>query len=77
MRVISNYNKCSKLTLTQKIEEPLNTRMCACSEASLNKWVSGRVILFVGNVLIGVKDVFLLCCPLVLSLLKLRKIWIF
>ena len=28
------YNKCSKLTLTQKIEEPLSTRVSACSEAS-------------------------------------------
>ena len=34
--VIPNYNKCSKLTLTQKIEEPLSTRVSACSEASIN-----------------------------------------
>ena len=32
--VIPHYNKCSKLTLIQKIEEPLSTRMSACSEAS-------------------------------------------
>ena len=32
--VVPNYNKCSKLTLTQKIEEPLSTCVSACSEAS-------------------------------------------
>ena len=29
------------------------------------------------DVLVEVKDVFLLCCPLVLSLLKLREIGVF
>ena len=28
--VIPNYNKCSKLTLTQKIEEPLSTHVSVC-----------------------------------------------
>ena len=32
--VIPKYNKYSKLSLTQKIEEPLSTRMSACSKAS-------------------------------------------
>ena len=32
--VIPNYNKCSNLTLTQKIEELLSTHVSACSEAS-------------------------------------------
>ena len=32
--VIPNYNKCSKLTFTQKIEEPLSTRVSACLEDS-------------------------------------------
>ena len=41
--VIPNYNKCSKLTLIQKIEEPLSTRVStshACSEASVYICVS-------------------------------------
>ena len=33
--VIPNYNKCSKLTCTQKIEDPLSTRVSACLEASI------------------------------------------
>ena len=33
--VIPNYNKCTKLILTQKIEEPLSTRVSTCSKASL------------------------------------------
>ena len=32
---ISNYNKCKLLMFTQKIKEPLSTRMSACLEASL------------------------------------------
>ena len=32
---ISNYNKCKLLIFTQKIKEPLSTRMSACLEASL------------------------------------------
>ena len=31
------YNKCSKLTFTQKIEEPLSTRVSVCLEASMIK----------------------------------------
>ena len=34
--VILNFNKCSKLTLTQKIEEPLSTRLSMCLEASIH-----------------------------------------
>ena len=34
--IILNYNKCSKLILTQKIEEPLSTSMSAYSEASMS-----------------------------------------
>ena len=34
--IILNYNKCSKLTLIQKIKEPLSTRVSACLEVS--KW---------------------------------------
>ena len=33
--VIPNYNKYFKLTLTQKIKEPLSTCMSMCSEASI------------------------------------------
>ena len=32
---IPNYNKCKLLIFTQNIEEPLSTRVSACSEASL------------------------------------------
>ena len=32
---ISNYNKCKLLIFTQKIEEPLSTRVRVYSEASL------------------------------------------
>ena len=32
--IIPNYNKCSKLTFIQKIEEPLNTRVSVCLEVS-------------------------------------------
>ena len=38
--VILNYNKYSKLTFTQKIEEPLSTRVSACLEASIPQLLS-------------------------------------
>ena len=44
---------------------------------ALKKWVSGRVFLFVGNVLVHVRHIFLLDYPLVLSLLKPRSVRIF
>ena len=39
--------------------------------------LTGEWLYFLGNVLVGVKVVFLLYCPLVLSLLKHRSVWVF
>ena len=37
----------------------------------------GEYSYFVGNVLVGVKDIFLFCCLLVLSQLKFREIRVY
>ena len=42
--VTSNYNKCFKLTFTQKIEEPLSMRVSACLEASIYIYTSIHVL---------------------------------
>ena len=61
--IIPNYNKCFKLTLIQKIEEPLNMCVNACLVASLYKYIpfeestyslsliSSEVIIFLVHVL--------------------------
>jgi len=41
--VILNYNKCSKLILTQKIKEPLSTRVSARSEVSFFFFLTFRL----------------------------------
>ena len=41
------------------------------------KIITGELPYFLGNVLVGVRIVFLPNCPLVLSLLKHRGIWVF
>ena len=40
--VIQNYNGCSKLTLIQKIEEPLSTCVSACLEASHIQYIKAE-----------------------------------
>ena len=44
---------------------------------TLKEWVSGRVFLFVGNVLVQVRYVFLPDYPLVLFISKLRDVGVF